>query len=359
MKPPPFEYAPRAPSTKRWPSLARHGDRAKVLAGGQSLVPLLNFRLAQPEVLVDINRVAELAYIRHGDGLAIGALTRQHAVERSATVRGPLPILAEACRLIGHLPIRHRGTVGGSLAHADPASELPAVMVALEAELTLAGRAVARTVTADQFFAGPSPRRSSRRSSSTEIRVPGPAAAHGRRVRRDGAPRRRLRARRRRGARHARRGRPLSRGPGSPCAAPVPRPIRAREAERCADRRAARTGACSTRPPRRCARGHRARRATSMRSADFRQKLARHVARQAIELAAERAQEVPDHDRRPCAIGLTVNGDPRTSSPSSRAGCWSTVCGRISGSPAPTSAASTACAGRARCWSTARPSGRA
>jgi aerobic carbon-monoxide dehydrogenase medium subunit len=138
MKPPPFEYEAPSTADEAVALLAQHGDRTKVLAGGQSLVPLLDFRLTQSEVLVDVNRVTELAYIWPMDtGLAFGALTRQHALERSSAVRGQLPIVAEACRLIGHLPIRHRGTVGGSLAHDDPASELPAVMVALETELTL------------------------------------------------------------------------------------------------------------------------------------------------------------------------------------------------------------------------------
>ena len=117
MKPPPFEYAAPRKTDEALALLAQHGDHAKVLAGGQSLLPLLTFRLAQPEVLVDVNRGAELAYVRPVDGgLAIGALTRQHALERSEAVRTRLPIVAEACRLIGHLPIRHRGTLGGNLA---------------------------------------------------------------------------------------------------------------------------------------------------------------------------------------------------------------------------------------------------
>ena len=174
MKPPPFEYeAPRS-ADEAVALLAQHGDRAKVLAGGQSLVPLLNFRLAQPEVLVDVNRVAELAYVRPVDGgLAFGALTRQHALERSSAVRAQLPIVAEACRLIGHLPIRHRGTVGGSLAHADPASELPAVMVALEAEMTLSRKGSRRTVAADQFFTGIFSTALEPEELLTDIRVPG------------------------------------------------------------------------------------------------------------------------------------------------------------------------------------------
>ena len=175
MKPPRFEYhAPRA-LDEALTLLARHGDRAKVLAGGQSLIPLLNFRLAHPGTLVDINRIGDLAYVRaNGAGLAIGALTRQHAVERSAEVRAHVPILAEACRFIGHLPIRHRGTIGGSLAHADPASELPAVMVALEAQLTLAREQTRRTVSAESFFVGPLTTALEPGELLVEVRVPDP-----------------------------------------------------------------------------------------------------------------------------------------------------------------------------------------
>ena len=174
MKPPRFEYhAPRA-LDEALALLARQGDRAKVLAGGQSLIPLLNFRLAHPEALVDINRIGDLAYVRaNGDGLAIGALTRQHAVERSETVRARAPILAEACRFIGHLPIRHRGTIGGSLAHADPASELPAVMVALEAQLTARPRAgPAHRARGRVLRRARSPRRSSPASCSSRCGSP-------------------------------------------------------------------------------------------------------------------------------------------------------------------------------------------
>jgi CO/xanthine dehydrogenase FAD-binding subunit len=174
MKPPPFEYAAPRKTDEALALLAQHGDRAKVLAGGQSLLPLLNFRLSQPEVLVDVNRVAELAYVRPSNGgLAIGALTRQHALERSEAVRERLPILAEACRLIGHLPIRHRGTLGGSLAHADPASELPAVMVALEAEMTASRVGGRRTLSADQFFTGIFSTALAPDELLTEVRVPG------------------------------------------------------------------------------------------------------------------------------------------------------------------------------------------
>jgi carbon-monoxide dehydrogenase medium subunit len=175
MKPPRFEYAAAHKTDEAVSLLAQHGDRARVLAGGQSLVPLLNFRLARPEMLVDVNRVIELAYVRPADagGVAIGALTRQHALERSEVVRARLPLVAEACRLIGHLPIRHRGTVGGSLAHADPAAELPAVMVALEAELTATRRDGRRTLPAEQFFTGMLTTALAPDELLTEIRVPG------------------------------------------------------------------------------------------------------------------------------------------------------------------------------------------
>jgi CO/xanthine dehydrogenase FAD-binding subunit len=155
MKPPSFEYLVPRTGAEALSTLAQVGERARVLAGGQSLIPLLNFRLAQPEVLVDINRVAELDYVRAWDGgLAIGALTRQSTLESSADVRQRYQLLAEASHLIGHLPIRHRGTLGGNLAHADPASELPAVMLALDAQLSVASQADRRIIQAQDFFTG-------------------------------------------------------------------------------------------------------------------------------------------------------------------------------------------------------------
>ncbi len=155
MKPPLFEYlAPRSVD-ETLDTLGKLGDRAKVLAGGQSLVPLLNFRLVRPEYLVDINGLRDLAYIREENGhLAIGAMTRQRAVERSAAVRARCPLLAEAIPQIGHFQIRNRGTVGGSLAHADPAAELPAVVAALDGRLTVRGPKATRTLTAGEFFQG-------------------------------------------------------------------------------------------------------------------------------------------------------------------------------------------------------------
>src|SRR2546429_7987641 len=130
MKPAPFDYFAPATLDEALGLLARHGGDAKPLAGGQSLIPAMNFRLARPAVLVDLNRITALAGIRgSADGLRIGAMTRQRAVERDATVARDAPLVAEALPHVAHPQIRTRGTVGGSLAHADPAAELPAVMV--------------------------------------------------------------------------------------------------------------------------------------------------------------------------------------------------------------------------------------
>jgi carbon-monoxide dehydrogenase medium subunit len=136
--------------------LAAEGHGAKPLAGGQSLIPTMNFRLAQPAVLVDIDRLDELRGIREGgnDSLYIGAMTRHSEVERSAVVRERAPLLAEAMPSIAHPQIRNRGTVGGSLAHADPAAELPAVMLALDARIHLRGPTGDRTVQFCDFCTG-------------------------------------------------------------------------------------------------------------------------------------------------------------------------------------------------------------
>jgi aerobic carbon-monoxide dehydrogenase medium subunit len=131
------------------------GDDAKVLAGGQSLIPLLALRLARFDHLVDVGRIAELRSIDHlGDTVAVGAAVRQHEIEDSAEVRASVPLLAAATPLIGHFQIRNRGTVGGSIAHADPAAEYPAVALALDAELQITGPQGCRTVEASTFFQG-------------------------------------------------------------------------------------------------------------------------------------------------------------------------------------------------------------
>ena len=153
MKPASFEYVRPGSLDEALDVLHERGDDAKVLAGGQSLVPMMNFRLARPAVLVDLNGLGDLAYIRPANGgLALGAMTRQRTIEKSAVVRERAPLLAEATPLIGHLPIRTRGTIGGSLVHADPAAEYPVVMVALDAEFILARKGGTRRVAAADFF---------------------------------------------------------------------------------------------------------------------------------------------------------------------------------------------------------------
>jgi carbon-monoxide dehydrogenase medium subunit len=135
--------------------LARYGGEGKLLAGGQSLVPLLNFRLSRPAALVDLNRVPGLAYIQDvGGQVRLGAMTRQRAIEFSPVIRRRLPLLAEATALVGHLPIRSRGTIGGSLAHADPAAEYPAVLTALGGEVVVRSPRGERTLEAGALFRG-------------------------------------------------------------------------------------------------------------------------------------------------------------------------------------------------------------
>jgi len=155
VRPAPFEYfAPRTVD-EALDLLARHGDEAKLLAGGQSLVPMMNMRLVRPAVVVDLNRVAALGAVQADAGrLRLGALVRQHALERDGRIAAAAPLLAEAAPLIGHLQTRARGTVGGSLAHADPAAELPACMIALDAVFHLRSARGPRTCRAQDFFRG-------------------------------------------------------------------------------------------------------------------------------------------------------------------------------------------------------------
>jgi aerobic carbon-monoxide dehydrogenase medium subunit len=156
MKPAAFEYFAPATRAEALALLAAHGGDAKPLAGGQSLVPTMNFRLAQPAALIDLNGVDDLFGIRAtaDGGLVIGAMTRQRAVERSPLIADRAPLIAETMPYIAHTQIRNRGTFGGSLAHADPAAELPAVVVALGAELRAQGPAGARVIPAAEFFQG-------------------------------------------------------------------------------------------------------------------------------------------------------------------------------------------------------------
>jgi carbon-monoxide dehydrogenase medium subunit len=153
VKPPKFDYHAPGSVDEAVALLARYGGDAKVLAGGQSLMPILNFRLARPAALVDINRIPALAYIRDDNGtVAFGAMTRQRTIEFSPVVAAKLPLLREATRWVGHLPIRSRGTIGGSIAHADPSAEYPAVLTALAGEVVVQGPRGRRTVKAGDLF---------------------------------------------------------------------------------------------------------------------------------------------------------------------------------------------------------------
>ncbi len=153
MKPAKFEYFCPRTADEAVDLLAKYGDEAKVLAGGQSLVPLMNMRLARPGVIIDINRIDALEYLREHHGvLRVGALTRQRAAERSPLVSERCPLLRDALHLVGHVQIRNRGTVGGSIAHADPAAELGAILLALDGEVTARSKDSARTIAAADLF---------------------------------------------------------------------------------------------------------------------------------------------------------------------------------------------------------------
>jgi len=153
MKPPRFDYATPTTVTEAVALLKQHDTEAKILAGGQSLVPLLNMRLTRPGILIDLGRIPELNYIREADGaIVIGAMTTKRSVEDSDLVKSRQPLLHAATVLIGHVAIRNRGTVGGSLAHADPAAEYPAVAVALDAELRAMGPNGPRSIKAADFY---------------------------------------------------------------------------------------------------------------------------------------------------------------------------------------------------------------
>jgi carbon-monoxide dehydrogenase medium subunit len=168
-----FDYVRAGSADEAISLLAEHGDEAKVLAGGHSLVPLMKLRLATPSVLVDVGRVDDLKYIRdEGDHVAIGALTRHREVEISDVLRRDVPILAHATSHVGDPQVRHRGTIGGSLAHGDPASDLPAVLLALGATLVVQGTDGTREVAADDFFQGFLETAVGEGELLTEIRVP-------------------------------------------------------------------------------------------------------------------------------------------------------------------------------------------
>jgi carbon-monoxide dehydrogenase medium subunit len=180
MIPASFDY--HAPQTldEAIALLGRFGDTAKILAGGQSLIPAMRFRLASPEVLVDINRIRDLAYIEErGDHLAIGAMTREHALEASPVIAKAYPLLLDTAKVIADPLVRNKATVGGNLAHADPANDHPATMLALGAQVIVRGARGTRTIAIDDLFVGLFETSLGPGEILTEIRIPKPAASSG------------------------------------------------------------------------------------------------------------------------------------------------------------------------------------
>ena len=173
MIPAAFDYVRAGSAAEAISLIGQHGDEAKFLAGGHSLLPLLKLRLASPSVLVDIGRVSDLNYIRDaGDHIAIGALTRHMDVETSAVLKEHVPLLAHAAGYVGDPQVRHRGTLGGTIAHADPASDLPATTLALGATYVVQGPNGTREIAATDFYQGFLESALEPDEMLTEIRVP-------------------------------------------------------------------------------------------------------------------------------------------------------------------------------------------
>ena len=176
MIPAPFTYRRAGTVEEALDLAADAGDDGKYMAGGQSLLPLMKLRFAVPEVLIDIGRLTELSYVRdEGSHIAIGALTRHHDVEHSGLLAAELPLLAHAAGCVGDPQVRHRGTIGGSLAHGDAASDLPAVVLALDATLVVRGPSGSREIAAAEFFSGLFETALDPGELLTEIRIPKPA----------------------------------------------------------------------------------------------------------------------------------------------------------------------------------------
>ncbi len=168
-----FDYLAAGSADEAVAALAEHGEDAKLLAGGQSLIPLMKFRFASPSVLVDVSRLRELAYVRNeGDEIAIGALTRYRQLQIDPILQAHLPIVAHVAGLIGDPQVRHRGTIGGSLAHGDAAADMPAVVLALDGTLVVQGPRGRRTLQATSFFEGFLETALAPDEVITEIRIP-------------------------------------------------------------------------------------------------------------------------------------------------------------------------------------------
>ncbi len=180
MIPGEFEYFSPSTLQEAVALLQEHGDDAKVLAGGQSLIPAMRFRLALPEVLIDINNISDLDYVRESNGhLAIGAMTRESDLEESDLVQQKFSLLADATRVIADPIVRNRATVGGNLAHADPANDHPAVMLAYNAEMIALGPNGTRSIPVDDFFVDLFENALSDDEILTEVRIPTPGANTG------------------------------------------------------------------------------------------------------------------------------------------------------------------------------------
>jgi carbon-monoxide dehydrogenase medium subunit len=173
-----FDYVRASSADEAISLIGQHGDEAKFLAGGHSLLPLMKLRLASPSVLVDIGRVSDLSYIRDaGDHIAIGALTRHRDLETSSLLAEQVPILAHAAGQVGDPQVRHRGTLGGSICHSDPASDLPAVVLALGGSMVARGPGGERVIPAGSFFTGFLESALAPDELLTEVRVPKVAGA--------------------------------------------------------------------------------------------------------------------------------------------------------------------------------------
>jgi carbon-monoxide dehydrogenase medium subunit len=180
MKPAPFKYIAAASRDEALSLKARFGEDARFLAGGQSLVPMLNFRVVQPAVLIDLNPLTQLSFITRDHGaLRIGALTRYRTLERDPLIAEAAPLLREALPHIAHPQIRNRGTLGGNLAHADPSSELPAIVVALDGRLRAQSTLSERWIAARDFFVGPLSTALEPDEMLTDIELPTPAKRSG------------------------------------------------------------------------------------------------------------------------------------------------------------------------------------
>lgn len=173
MIPSSFEYERAESAEHALALLGQHGDEAKLLAGGHSLLPLMRLRLAEPVALIDIGRLGDLAYVRDGgDHIAIGALTLHETVQDDELLKTEVPLLAHAAGQVGDPQVRHRGTIGGAVAHGDPASDLPSTLLALGASFVIRGAGGERTVSADSFFTGLFEVDLGPQELLTEVRVP-------------------------------------------------------------------------------------------------------------------------------------------------------------------------------------------